>query len=490
MGAAITPYRPILLCAWQQHRNLGSRWLLPVLALLCLGALLTLGLAVDWRAALIAGQATSLLVLLALWGLLFSNLRRQNHPASAHLVPQHLQRLRATAVAVLLTFTALGSLILSLSTGQPLAWALGLACLMLAIAACLRWPRLWFLIWLLPTPYWLWPRSAVWPWLKQGLLSWYTQQPASLAAAALILLPWLLSRMLQGGGNSHIKNYQVQDKLRRAMQEQMRGGMVTPKALPPGGFWLMRLFSWPRPLWTAYLLSRANVGTRSMMARLDLVTLGNVHWASALGAFSIIFGVAAAIIGITQALYGYDWRLFFGHSNAGLHVGIISMAISPLFGLAGSLYGSRREQALLMLLPHMPRGKALNAAMSRRLLIQFGLQWLIALALIQGVLRATPADFAGHFSGLHILLVVLPMGSLLLRNWARQAQPSGNWAALAFIATGVCSGAIAGLQGWLELSLWPFAIASVLLTLGLVYARWQRWVLGGPQAMPVGRLTS
>jgi hypothetical protein len=122
------------------------------------------------------------------------------------------------------------------------------------------------------------------------------------------------------------------------------------------------------------------------------------------------------------------------------------------------------------------------------LLIQFALQWLIAWVLVQGLLSAASVGIAKHFSGLHILLVILPMGSLLLRDWARQGQPNGNQSALIFIAAVLISAAIAALRWWLDLSLWPFAIASVLITLGLVYVRWQRWVRGGPQAMPVGRL--
>ena len=491
MGSASTPsYRPILLCAWHQHRNLGSPWLLPISGVLTLAGPLACGVAGDWQSARMLAWVSSSLLMLVLWIVLFGNLRRQNHPALAQLVPHHLHRLRTAAVCSFLVATGGCALLLGGAFGEPLAWGLGSAAVMLVLAACIRWPSLWIQVWFLPLPYWLWPKAAVWHWPSQGLMSWYSQQPATLALATLVLLPWTVSRMLQGGGNSHMKSYQRQDNLRKAMQEQMRGGMVTPKALPPASFWLMRLFSWPRPLWTAYLLKRANSGNRSVMARLDLVTLGTVHWASALGAFSVIFGAAAFIIMVTQAIYSYDFRLVFNQSNVGLHIGIISMAISPLFGLIGSLYGSRREQALLMLLPHMPRGPALNAALSRRLLIQFGLQWLIALALVQCLISATPTDSTARFSGLHILLVVLPMGSTLLRDWARQSQPTGSWATFAFITAAILSGAIAGLQWWLDLSLWPLAVASALLTLGLVSFRWQRWVLGGPQAMPVGRLTA
>ncbi|MBB4842702.1 hypothetical protein HNP55_001217 [Paucibacter oligotrophus] len=490
MAHALTPYRPILLCAWQQHRNLGSRWLLPLLALLCLGTLLTLGLAVDWQAALFTGQALALLLLLLSWPWLFANLRRQNHPASAHLVPQHLRRLRTVAVAALLGFSALGGLLLSLSTGHALAWGLGLACVMLAIAACLRWPSLWLWGWFLPLPYWIWPRSPVWPALKQALQNGYTEQPAALALFTLLPLCWALSRLLQASGNTHFKSYQAQEDLRLALQEQMRGGLVTPKTLSPSGAWLIRLFSWPRPLWMAHLLKRAHGGPGSVMARVDLVTLGTAHWAHVLGAISIILSLTALLILITQAIYAYDWRLVFKPSNIGLQIGIISMAINPLFALAGSLYSSRREQALLMLLPTMPRGPALNAALGRRLLLQFGLQWLIAWLLVAGLLQSATAEAMPHWHGLHILLAALPLSSLLLRDWARQARPTGSAATLIFVLICIFSGLIAALQACLALDLWPFALASALLTLGLVYTRWRRWVRGGPQAMPVGRLSS
>jgi len=181
-----------------------------------------------------------------------------------------------------------------------------------------------------------------------------------------------------------------------------------------------------------------------------------------------------------------NWQLARQGSNLGLQIGLVSMAMNPLFGLAANLYRTRREQALLMLLPGMPRGGALNTLMARRTAIQFLAQWLIALCALLLVAGGPEALVAMRFSGLHLLLACLPAGTMLLRDWSSLPSPGQGPAVLVFIGVVVLAGAMAGLQ-WLGLSLWLMAAAAVLLSLALLRWRWQGLILKSPAAMPVGR---
>nr|WP_295076984.1 hypothetical protein [uncultured Roseateles sp.] len=480
-------YRPVLLAAWQQHRNGRWRLFLPLLAGLAALLLLGIGLKASWGAALQTAAALASAGLLGLWALLFANLCLQNHPHHARLMPLQLASLRATVAASLLTLAAAIALLMGLSQGHALAWGLGAGLLMLVIATCLRWWQMNVLVWLgfmvvvehLQSP---WVQA---PW--QALLAWYTLQPATLALAAALLLPWCTSRLLQAGGSRHAANYQRRARARQMFREQMTGAKYTPKHFSPVGLWLWELFSWPVPLWTRRLLRQARPTAASAMARADLVTLGNLHWAAMLGALSMVISLSVLVMLAMQAWLGpIDWQHARQGGNLGLQIGIVSMAMNPLFGLAANFYRTRREQALLMLLPGMPRGRALNALLARRNALQFLAQWLIALAAL-ALVAGGPEALAGmRFSGLHLLLASLPAGTLLLRDWSKLPAPGQGPAVLVFFGVVVLALAMAGLQ-WLGLSLWPMAVAAVLLSLALWRWRWQACVLRSRSAMPVGR---
>ncbi|MBY0233630.1 MAG: hypothetical protein K2W93_01520 [Burkholderiaceae bacterium] len=480
-------YRPVLLATWQQYRNGRSRYLVPLVLGLAAVLLLAIGLTSSWSAALQAAAALASIGLLSLWTALFANLCQQNHPHHARLLPLQLPSLRATLAVSQLMLSAAIALLMGLSQGHALAWGLGAGLLMLVIATCLRWWQMNLLVWLgfmvlvehLQSP---WVQA---PW--QALLAWYTVQPATLALAAGLLLPWCTSRLLQAGGSRHAANYQRRARARQMFREQMTGAKYTPKHFSPVGLWLWELFTWPVPLWTRHLLRQARPTAKSAIARAELVTLGNVHWVAMLGSASLVLSIAVVVILAMQIwLEPFDWQHVHQGGNLGLQIGLVSMAMNPLFGLAANLYRTRREQALLMLLPGMPRGRALNTLLARRTAIQFLAQWLIALAAL-ALVAGGPEALAGmNFSGLHLLLACLPAGSLLLRDWSSLPSPGQGPAVLVFIGVVVLAGAMAGLQ-WLGLSLWLMAAAAVLLSLALLRWRWQGLILKSPAAMPVGR---
>ncbi|MCV2353480.1 hypothetical protein LNV09_04825 [Paucibacter sp. B2R-40] len=477
-------YSPLLLAPFQQRRHTGELWVWLALLLLTLALALACAIMVDLTTArLVLGiaAATSLLIL---WGISFASLRRQNHPTAARLVPGHLARLRCCAVGLLLVLSATSAVLFGSQLGQPLAWGLGAAVVMLSVAAMLRWYRLWFLIWIVPSLGFWWPVNALWLRVWHGVLHWYGAQPASLALVAGLLLPWLLSRLLQDGGAAHQASYREAEMLRLAFADQTRG-LSTGMYFGKTGLTLTRLFSWPRPLWERYLLAHAKPAARSVLARAELACWGNQHWTSILGSLTVILALLAiGAVAIAQ-FYAPNWSEFGGNGSVGLQIGIVSMVLNPLLGLAASLHRSRREQALLMLLPAMPRGQTLNRLLARRLLTQYFLQWSLALALICLMMAMASGGGAPRL-GLYALLLALPMGSYLLRDWSRQAAPVGAHQVLPLIAMAAGAAVLAGMA-WLGLSLWITAALSLILTLVLLRRRWQRWVLLSPAALPVGR---
>ncbi|MCV2370445.1 hypothetical protein [Roseateles oligotrophus] len=484
MSTLWSNYSPLLLAPLQQRRYTGELWIWLLLLLLVAGVAVAVGVMVDVQAALgIAGIAVGT-CLLIYWGISFASLRRQNHPTAARLVPGHLSRLRRCAVGLLLGLSLTAALLFGSHLGQPLAWGMGAGFLMLLVAAMLRWYRLWFLIWIVPSLGFWWPVNALWLRVWHGLLHWYATQPASLALLAGLLLPWLLSRLLQDGGAAHQASYREAEMLRLAFADQTRG-LSTGKYSGKTGLTLMKLFAWPQPLWQRLLLAHAKPEARSALARADLVCLGNQHWTSILGSLTIVLALLAIGATVVAQFYAPNWSSFGGNGSFGLQIGIISMVLNPLLGLAASLHRSRREQALLMLLPAMPRGQTLNRLLARRLLTQYFLHWTVALVLI-GLMVVPASGGDAPRLGLYALLLALPMGSYLLRDWSRQAAPLGAHQLLPLIAMAAGAAVLAGMA-WLGLSLWITAALSLGLTLFLLQRRWQRLVLPSPAAMPVGR---
>ncbi|MEJ6006209.1 hypothetical protein WG899_11665 [Paucibacter sp. AS339] len=491
MSALIAPiapiwsrYSPLLLAPFRERRRSGELWIW--LALLLIVAAMAVAAGIGWgahEARTVLGIAT-IPTLLILWGICFADLRQQNRPNAARLVPGHLARLRRCAVGLMLGLSLLVAAVFGAATSSPLLWGLCAALTMLTVAVCMRWWWFGLTIWIVPSLGFWWPFDALRLQLWAGLQRWYLEQPASLLVVALLVLPYLLTRLLQDGGSAHRRSHAKEGQWRKLLANQQQS-LVTPKHASSMGLSLMRVFVWPQPLWLAYLLRHAKPVARSALARAELVSLGNLHWTCFAGSFSVIatlFALGAAWLSFSAEA---NWAEIGGNGSMGLQIGIISMAINPLLGLAANLYRSRREQSLLMLLPGMPRGAALNRSMGRRLLTQFYLQWSLALGLIAALMVVNPA-FQSSRLGFYALLAILPMGAMLLRDWSRQPMPRAAQVALPFLGAVVGGLLLAGLS-WLGFGLWLGAGLSVALSLALLHWRWRRFLLAAPAAMPVGR---
>ena len=472
--------KKIMLALWQQARNQQSVWMFVLLGLL----FVVPGLVAAWHGGLelwVKVSAAELcLALLIFWMMQFSNLWQQNHPSFARLVPGHLRALRQTLLGLWLGLSLFFAALLGSEFGQPLAWCMGAAVLLVATATLLRWPWLWLHSWLLGMVFvWLRP-VALWQVLNTAVLQAYQQAPLLCLIVTLTLLAWPLSRLLQAGGPAHRRGYESAKRMRMVMQMRATGRAAP---LVHGGrigiaFW--RLFNEPQLLWRQHLIKTASPTERSVLARAEMAWGG--HWSGQLAGLIFFGSLALLALSLVQAYTGIAMAEMLQRGGMGMSIGLASTALSPALGLRANMHTSRREQALLMLVPGMPQGAALNLRLARRQLLYFGVSW-VGMALLVLCLFDTPSYAMGFMAA------GLPIGLLGLRDWSRQRQPSVQTIVIGMFGWMLTGAALMGLEHWLGISAWWSGTLTVLLTLALGVWRWRK-LAGYPQAFPVGRWAS
>lgn len=475
------PQLQILLAAWRQYRNQSRPWVLPMILLLAAIPTVLMAIFQSATAAQVMAVVSMSLLLEGLWLVLFVGFRRQNHPNAARLVPGHLSQLRATvASSYVLLAIAIGGL-MSLHFGHLLAWALAAAVLMLATAVMMRWPLLWSVFWIVPVSSGWWSRLPMWRVPSRLAIEAYQQQPMQLAVAALLILPALLCLLIQGGGSAHIKSYAVTERMRMSMQQASRGGS-TLRYQGRVGMSFSWFFMMGYRNWLNHLLAVARPSARSAMARLELASAGGSHWSVQLGSALTILPLVALSLVASSLISGAPLATLLEHGKYGISIGLMSFAVNPILARQGGLYNSRREQGLLMLLPGMPRGAALNLMLARRHLIQFLLGWLIAFLL---VLLLLGGDVHSPLLGYPV--ACLPGALLLLRDWSRMAPPSGSATGLGVMGLLLGGALMGGLMAWQGLS--ALTLLGLELLVCIPLGAWLLRRLGRqPQAFPVGRL--
>jgi len=159
------------------------------------------------------------------------------------------------------------------------------------------------------------------------------------------------------------------------------------------------------------------------------------------------------------------------------------MAFGAVLNLPSALWASRREQALLMLLPGMPQGATLNRALAWRQWRHCLLLWLGLLPALGALAWAGQASYALAFIG-----VALPLSAWLWRDHSRMqaARPVNAFAPMLICALlGILLSVL--LLSRHPAALWPWVSGIVVLTAALLAWRW-RVLARLPQALPVGRL--
>lgn len=481
--SAAARHSQVLLAVWRQ-RDPASPWLRRLLAAtLVTGAavaLLWLPFEAGWR--LVAGML--LLVLFGTWMGVAANLQEQNHPHAARCVPGQLRTLRRGALLGWALCTGLSTLLMHAVMAPKGQWQLLLLCNGFVAV---------FL---------LWSSRAVWLWLLLTMLSpllgalaghlapigraiaglWETQADAVLllcllAQAALVVAAF-------GAGNArHRARYTRQAVMRNAMRMQLEGKQFSAAAWGRPIEWLTQPLARTIDAWQARLLARAdNRNPRHVMARAAIVLHGNQHWLYQLMSMAALVSIVLLSGAIVSRFVHLTWSHVLPGA-LGLGIGIASMGFNPGFALPTVMWHSRREQALLCLLPAMPRGAALNHAVAGVQLRDGLVAWGLTSPALVALGLAADSNWL-----LCLPLAALPVIALnLTRRFAHMRAPhtmTPLWPVLSFFL--IAAGLYALVQ-WADVPLWLLAVTMPALSMALLAWRWR--ALGqAPSALPAGRL--
>jgi hypothetical protein len=417
-----------------------------------------------------------------LFGWLVMSILRQNHPFAARLVPGHVRRLKRVLLGAWATATllVLGGLVFATGLNPwALALAAGAGCCFVALG--MRWWPIWIVMWLGPMLVGLPSLKALTGSVVSASVAAWQAQPELATLAGLLLSALLLPTMIGRGGHAHITWYQRQTQMR----EQMRtgGGVKGLEQFGRLGEKLERPFQRVSGLWLGRTLRLAQPTAASAMSRLEIALHGRQHWVRALMGAVLGIAAVAAIFGMLGLFTGgnVDMRAAWKGGAAGLSFGLISILLAPVTAAVNMLWFTRREQALLTLLPGVPQGTQLNGWVlwihARRVLWIWGPGlagfWWLAKAAEQPALLTMP-------------FTTLPIFTLLLLQ--SPARFTGGQAAMLLpgLAWMVATGLGLGLVGTDLVSVGTLCTASLALTAVLIVWRYPR-LMHGPVSLPAGR---
>ncbi len=460
---------------WVLLRHLGwQRALLAVAGPLGLLLLLQQALGFAWHFVLLwvagaVGYALVVTPLRQLWS--------QNDPRSAHLVPGHLRALRQAS------WLLVGSVVAPLAALSARIWgpsATGLlliTTLVVTLAWLLRRPRLIWALTLVPplllTLLTLLVKAV--PALKQPLAAAMALlgSPVGLLLAAAWCL-WALWRWVGNGDAAHWRDHNARLQARRSAQ---RGWL-------PGAGWgdqllvrLGRCFTWPREWHFERVLNASPV------ARIDHLLSRASHWSVRLWVGFLILLLLITLLGLGVSNETVERPL--ADNLVGLWIGVLSLAFAADLSRAKQLWRTRREQAVLALLPGISsQPGVLTRALALRWVSQGLIAWMLVLLPMMMTAPFTSPRI-GSAMGLALAGCLPLMLAGCLIDPARIREPRGQTAGLQMGVLLVCAAA------WLLSPLaWPFAwpvLAVCFATLPWALRRW-RQLAQAPAPLPVGRL--
>lgn len=473
-----------LAVPWQQRRNQRQRWWTWLFLAFVLAATVLL----EWLlgpkmrgGATVGGFG---LLLLVFWADQFHSLLVQNRPTHARLVPRHTERLRHSALVLAGACVLLFGAVFGLIFGHAPLAMLAAAGALLAMALCVRWWVMWIVLWLVPTligasglkPL-AWQLAIdVWPLLKA--------HPWQALALGLLLSGLSLSRLFGEGDATHAESYARFDRfLRMSRMEVDPQAAIGRAPVSKLGSWALRAFDMASGAWLAWLIRRSRNTPRSVMARLNLALHGGQHWVrqlvtSAAVVLLVFLGLAAFGGVLDRGVALSQW----GSSLNGLVTGLVLAAVGSTLALGPALWHSRREQALLLLLPGVPRGAALNRALGALQMRQFLASLGLATALVTALMAAV-----GRWEYFGPAVAALPCGLWLWWRDPSRMQSVGPttavWPMLLALLPGL--GLIHLAREASPLAM-PLLLLIIVVTVALAAWRW-RVLSRRACALPAGR---
>ncbi len=478
-------YSQVLGAVWRQ-RDLSSPWGRRVIAALMVltgvAGLIWLSPEAAWR--LVAVEL--IVVVLGIWMAVSSSLLEQNHPTAARCVPGHARTLKRAAMLGWALCTALFTLLTSAMLPAAGFWPLLLLCSGF-LSAFLLWTARLAWLWLpliLVSPLSLALGGRLAP-ARQALAALWQSHPYEMLLLGLAFQAWLVTRAIADGGAKHQAVYKTQALMRRAAQMQLEGKPMPIDSWAPFGR-LTRPFTRILSAWLQHLLDRAdNRKLRSVMARAEIVLHGGQHWLR----YALAMGVIATLVLVAFTVVlggtGVSLALILKHGAFGMGIGIASAGLNPGLTTPNMLWQSRREQALLRLLPGMPQGQALNLAVARLPARDFIVNWLLTTAALLALGAA-----AGNQWLLCLPLAALPVATLTLtRPPARMRPPTAMSAVLPVFAFLTLAGVLYLVAREMRVPLGMLALAILAISAPLLAWRVRR-LKAAPIALPAGRLAA
>ena len=455
---------------WLQRRT----WPWVALALLAFAAL---PIGMFWLRGPEAAQkvlvGVFVILVMVAWGVLVYALIVQNTATAARLVPGHVQRLREVLGLAWCAGLGLVAVLAWLRDTDPSRAVLVVGIMMLAFAVTVRWPWLAIVIWVVPALSEHLVKQALRPLLGLPGIG------SGLALLiAVLVFAWLLGGLLGAGDAGHLKRQARFEAWRRASQTGSslsgQGGVVWG--------WISRAFSAPYQA-AIDRLSRSPGPT--VWPRLMLVFGPGADWRVHASWASGLTGLGIVAVAWLWFKGSFDAGSLHAGQIAGPAIGLASMALNPVMSLMMACARTRREQALVALLPGVPRGAALNRGLAQRQLLHFAVAWLLTAALEAAfVTLAAPDLLPVVMAG---LVGLWPMAGLLCVDMSRlPALPNVRLGLVLFSFFAGVGLAVAAqlLLGW---PLVLIVLASALITAGLLAWGWYR--LGQwPSALPACRL--
>ncbi|MBV9889648.1 MAG: hypothetical protein JO090_02035 [Rhizobacter sp.] len=404
-------------------------------------------------------------LLCAAWFWLVLAHTRQNDPRLARLVPGHVTAIRLSLGAWALCFVAASTAISAIVRWPTVAAAVVAFAMAAVIAIGAR--VFWFggvalVVVAVPGL-----RDAGWLAIEAA----WRAAPALLASLVLVATTLALHRVVMEGGDRHVRMHRA--RLAWIAAGASRSVTDERKSLP---WWRGWLAERPYAAWMRYRLSRPGRGASS---RLILGMGPHAHWTTMAMygllcvAFVVAFVVADRLLAPSRAKDGPWFLLAFNF-----------LLTSTFFSQA--MWRSRREQALLRLLPGAPAAASVNRWLARHFATQY-----VVMALVCGVVlfalrplsRVAVLDQEISLS-LLCLAPLVPIASW--RDWTRMKEPKSNLTIHDLLVIAGTSGAAITWSSGRVGPWWLLGLLALSLSVPLGLWRWHA-IARTPAAWPVGR---